>query len=140
MSRYRKQTLQRLRNRIDITQLITILDIPWKISEGYFRFLCPLCSEFQTACYPKTNLARCFRCQQNFNPIDLSTFRALPDLYNKFKFYPIQAELWPEIDTYTSGPCPIFTEESRLIRSSTYCGLRKSVASRRLAVWKAWTL
>ncbi len=72
MSRYCKQTLQRLRNRIDITQLIKILDIPWKISEGYFRFLCPLCSEFVTACHPKTNLARCFRCQQNFNPIDLT--------------------------------------------------------------------
>ncbi|MCK8601145.1 hypothetical protein [Desulfoferrobacter suflitae] len=34
-----------------------------------FRF--PLCSEFQTATNPKTNLARCFRCQKNFNPIDI---------------------------------------------------------------------
>ncbi|MEK6621873.1 MAG: hypothetical protein AABZ13_05275 [Planctomycetota bacterium] len=25
--------------------------------EGYFRFLCPLCSEFHTATNPKTNLA-----------------------------------------------------------------------------------
>jgi hypothetical protein len=24
-----------------------------------------------TACHPKTNLGRCFRCQRNFNPIDL---------------------------------------------------------------------
>ena len=71
MSRYCKQTLQRLRNRIDITQLIKALDIPWKTSDGYLRFLCPLCSEFLTACHPKTNLARCFRCKQNFNPIDM---------------------------------------------------------------------
>ncbi|WP_208596420.1 hypothetical protein [Desulfonatronospira thiodismutans] len=24
-----------------------------------------------TACNPRTNLARCFRCERNFNPIDL---------------------------------------------------------------------
>ena len=47
------------------------LDIPTKISEDYLRFLCPLCSEFNTAINPSTNLARCFRCQQNFNPIDM---------------------------------------------------------------------
>ncbi|XPS89502.1 hypothetical protein Dvar_75210 [Desulfosarcina variabilis str. Montpellier] len=39
--------------------------------EGIFRFLCPLCNEFQTATNPKTNLARCFLCEKNFNPIDL---------------------------------------------------------------------
>ena len=43
-----------------------------KVSEGYFRFLCPLCSEFITATNPKTNLARCFRCEKNFNPIDMT--------------------------------------------------------------------
>ncbi len=42
-----------------------------KISEGYFRFLCPLCSEFLTAINSKTNLARCFRCEKNFNPTDM---------------------------------------------------------------------
>lgn len=41
------------------------------MSEGYFRFLCPVCKEFQTAVNPKTNLARCFRCEKNFNSIDL---------------------------------------------------------------------
>lgn len=64
--------LRKLRNEIPITILISdILELPNKISEGYFRFLCPLCSEFETATNPKTNLARCFRCQQNFNPIDM---------------------------------------------------------------------
>ena len=38
---------------------------------GYLRFLCPLCDDFHTATNPRTNLARCFRCQRNFNPIDL---------------------------------------------------------------------
>ncbi len=45
--------------------------MPTKLSEGRFRFLCPLCGEFQTATNPKTNLARCFRCEKNFNTIDM---------------------------------------------------------------------
>jgi len=70
--RYSKEKLRMLRNEIPISRLISdFLRIPAKVSEGYFRFLCPLCSEFQTATNPKTNLARCFRCQKNFNPIDM---------------------------------------------------------------------
>ena len=37
------------------------------------RFRCPLCDNFHTGTTNKTNLARCFDCQQNFNPIDLVT-------------------------------------------------------------------
>lgn len=61
-----------LRNRIPINTLIlSILKIPAKYSENYLRFLCPLCSDFHTATNSDTNLARCFRCQKNFNPIDM---------------------------------------------------------------------
>ena len=64
--------LYELRNKIPIDAVIRdLLGIPSKNSEGYFRFLCPVCSEFQTAVKPSTNLARCFRCERNFNPIDL---------------------------------------------------------------------
>ena len=64
--------LRSLRNHIPINTIITsILDIPFKHSESYLRFLCPLCGDFHTATNPKTNLARCFRCQKNFNPIDM---------------------------------------------------------------------
>ncbi len=45
--------------------------MPSKTTEGYFRFLCPVCNEFNTATNPKTNLARCFGCRRNFNPIDM---------------------------------------------------------------------
>jgi len=70
--RYSKEKLRMLRNQIPISRLISdFLHIPCKVSDGYFRFLCPLCSEFNTATNPKTNLARCFRCQKNFNPIDM---------------------------------------------------------------------
>lgn len=70
--RFSPEMLRRLRNDIPIARLIgDVLGIPSKISEGYFRFLCPLCSDFNTATNPKTNLARCFRCERNFNPIDI---------------------------------------------------------------------
>lgn len=71
MKRISKTELVRLRNEVEISALIRYLDIPWKKSEGYFRYLCPLCSDFHTATNPRTNLARCFRCGKNFNPIDL---------------------------------------------------------------------
>jgi DNA primase len=70
--RYSKIMLRRLRNEIPIAILIAdLLKLPNKISEGYFRFLCPICSGFDTATNPKTNLARCFHCEKNFNPIDM---------------------------------------------------------------------
>ena len=63
--------LRTLRNDIAIEELIIELDVPSKRRDGYFRFLCPLCSDFHTATNPKTNLARCFRCRRNFNPIEM---------------------------------------------------------------------
>ena len=70
--RYSKEFLRMLRNEIPIAILISdLLEVPGKVSEGYFRFLCPICSEFNTATNQKTNLARCVRCQKNFNPIDM---------------------------------------------------------------------
>lgn len=70
--RFSATNLRQLRNDIPIHRLIgDVLGIPCKVREGYFRFLCPLCSDFNTATNPKTNLARCFRCERNFNPIDI---------------------------------------------------------------------
>ncbi|MDZ7762100.1 MAG: CHC2 zinc finger domain-containing protein [Desulfovermiculus sp.] len=78
---YSKKELYQLRNEIPITVVIAdVLDIPSKMIDGYFRFLCPLCSEFMTATNSKTNLARCFRCQKNFNPIDITM------IVNKYTF------------------------------------------------------
>ena len=69
---FSSQELYELRNSIPMDGLIEReLGIPSKISEGVFRFLCPLCNEFQTAINSKTNLGRCFRCEKNFNTIDM---------------------------------------------------------------------
>ncbi len=70
--RYSKEKLRILRNEIPIARIISdFLRIPCKVSEGYLRFLCPMCSEFNTATNSRTNLARCFRCLKNFNTIDM---------------------------------------------------------------------
>jgi predicted RNA-binding Zn-ribbon protein involved in translation (DUF1610 family) len=63
--RYSKTMLRKLRNDIPVDFVIAdILKQPNKISEGYFRFLCPNCGEFNTAVNPKTNLGRCFSCKK----------------------------------------------------------------------------
>jgi hypothetical protein len=67
-----KTHLRNLRNRIEIIPLIADnLELPYKTHDGRFRFRCPLCHDFDTAVNLDTNLARCFRCQRNFNPIDM---------------------------------------------------------------------
>ncbi len=69
---FSSQELFEIRNAIPVDMLIRDqLQMPSKISEGVFRFLCPICSEFNTAVNPATNLARCFCCLKNFNTIDL---------------------------------------------------------------------
>ena len=66
--------LRRIRN--DLPMRVTIATLgrdgpPSKISEGYFRFLCPNCAEMLATVNPRNNLAHCFGCQKNLNNIDL---------------------------------------------------------------------
>ena len=66
-----RHLLYRLRNEIPLERLIAEqLEWPSKHREGRFCFVCPQCSESLTAVNPRTNLARCFRCEENFNAID----------------------------------------------------------------------
>jgi len=67
-----KLHLRELRNRIEMIPLIAeVLELIYQTHDGRFRFMCPLCHDFDTAVNLDTNLARCFRCQRNFNPIDM---------------------------------------------------------------------
>jgi DNA primase len=68
------ELLRRLRN--DLPMPVTIAALgrngpPSKMSEGYFRFLCPSCGEMRATVNPRNNLAHCFCCKKNFNNIDL---------------------------------------------------------------------
>ena len=70
--RFSDQQLFAIRNHIPIKTVIAdILGMASKISQGTFRFQCPLCTKFNTAVNPRTNMARCFGCEKNFNPIDI---------------------------------------------------------------------
>jgi DNA primase len=66
--------LRRIRN--DLPMPVTIAALgregpPSKMSEGYFRFLCPRCGEMRATVNPRNNLAHCFCCKKNLNNIDL---------------------------------------------------------------------
>ena len=72
---YADNLLRNLRNHIPIdTVVIDMLQLDISRNndkDTLLRFRCPLCDNFHTATNPKTNLARCFDCETNFNPIDL---------------------------------------------------------------------
>ncbi len=84
--------LRRIRNDLPMPFTITSLGHegpPSKMSEGYFRFLCPNCGEMQATVNPRNNLAHCFHCQKNFNNIDLLltlnySFRTAVDLLERW--------------------------------------------------------
>jgi len=79
--------LYALRNEINVEMLIEkTLQIPCRVADGCFRFLCPLCNGFDTAVNPKTNLARCFRCEKNYNTIDLVMLTRQADFVHSVKF------------------------------------------------------
>ena len=68
------ELLRRLRN--DLPMPVTIAALgrdgpPSKMSEGYFRFLCPRCGDMRATVNPRNNLAHCFSCKKNLNNIDL---------------------------------------------------------------------
>ncbi|MDY6972799.1 MAG: CHC2 zinc finger domain-containing protein [Thermodesulfobacteriota bacterium] len=85
--RFSNQHLYNLRNKIPVAIMIEKgLKIPCRTTEGVFRFLCPSCNEFNTAVNSKTNLARCFRCEKNFNTIDLVMLVKKMDFVNTISF------------------------------------------------------
>ena len=70
--RFSPEELALLRNRVPIRYVIeTLLDLPTRNRQGKMSFACPTCGGFDTSINADHNLARCFACQQNFNPSDL---------------------------------------------------------------------
>jgi len=69
---YSGDYLRMLRNQIPIdTVICDLLNLAVRNDSQLLRFRCPLCHSFHTAINHNTNLARCFDCSKNFNPIDL---------------------------------------------------------------------
>ena len=69
-----KEQLEVLRNEVPIKDLISKkLEISCiNDDDGYFRFECPICKQYDTATNKDTNLGRCFSCERNYNPIDIT--------------------------------------------------------------------
>lgn len=69
---YSADFLRQLRNDIPINKVIVdLLNLEVRNHPKTLRFRCPLCHNFHTATNQETNLARCFDCKKNFNPIDI---------------------------------------------------------------------
>jgi DNA primase len=74
--RFSPQELTFLRNRVPITHVIKSLsEMPTRSTKGKLSFACPLCGGFDTAINGAHNLARCFECRHNFNPIELVMYQ-----------------------------------------------------------------
>lgn len=55
MKRFTDKELRQLRNDTPVRSVIeTLLQLPHKEVEGVYRFLCPLCEEFETGLNPHT--------------------------------------------------------------------------------------
>lgn len=66
------QLLRSIRNDISTEKVIrNILCLKTKRIGNMQRFACPICQSYHTAVNKETNLARCFDCSKNFNPIDI---------------------------------------------------------------------
>lgn len=72
MGDYSPEYLRRLRNEIAWRDLLERLRWVHKIREGRLVFQCPRCRETLMAVNARTNLGRCFRCKENWNPIDFA--------------------------------------------------------------------
>ena len=69
---YPADFLRMVRNQIPIENVIVAqLNMEVRHTSKWLRFRCPQCHNFHTAVNRNTNLARCFDCEENFNPIDL---------------------------------------------------------------------
>lgn len=69
--RFSSRQLSFLRNNIPINRVIeTMLSVATGNKNGTPTFNCPVCHGANTSINAEHNLARCFECQQNFNPIE----------------------------------------------------------------------
>ena len=69
--RFSARQLSFLRNNVPIDRVIeAMLSVATGNKNGKPSFNCPVCHSANTSINAKHNLARCFECRQNFNPIE----------------------------------------------------------------------
>jgi DNA primase len=110
--RFSSQELTFLRNRVPITHVIkTLLKLPTRSTNSKLSFACPVCGGFDTSINAAHNLARCFACQQNFNPIELvmnqlqiGFVQSVTWLKNRIQAGPAQNTLTPPSNNHQLTP------------------------------------
>ena len=101
--------LYAIRNHIPINFIINdVLCLPSKISDGIYRFRCPLCGELNTGIKHETNLSRCFLCKVNFNTIEIVM------AVKKSKFIPAVKLLGKYLRKNSSGKLTFQKEKNRI--------------------------
>jgi hypothetical protein len=102
--RFSPEELTFLRNRVPITHVIkTLLELPTHSTNGRLSFACPLCSGFDTSINADHNLARCFDCRQNFNPIELVMHQRQIGFVDSVRWLEKRIEAAPAQNTLTSA-------------------------------------
>jgi hypothetical protein len=104
--RFTRQQLHDTGNRIPIRPLMeNELNVANRQSGNIFRFECPACRGYHTSIKAKTNLARCFDCNRNFNTIEMVMET------RKTEFYESALFLWnllvAEMKIQAKGPGPV---------------------------------
>ena len=70
--RFSPNELSFLRNRVPVDRVIeNLLELPTRRNHDKLSFACPVCGGYDTSINTAHNLARCFACRQNYNPIEL---------------------------------------------------------------------
>jgi hypothetical protein len=112
MNPFTKEQLYQVRNEIDIDWLINEKLNLERQFKSIWRFQCPLCQKFNTGTQKKTNLARCFSCQKNFNTIDLVIYS------KKVNFAPSVQFLLPLLEkkSGTHGSTHIFSTKEKAVK------------------------
>lgn len=111
--RFSSKALSFLRNRVPIDQVIeTLFGSPIQNKSGKLLFACPICGASDTSVNHVHNLARCFSCRRNFNPIELVMHQRKIGFVGSVKW--LQSRLPPPVHQNTAtaridnaGPCAI---------------------------------
>ena len=119
--RFSSQELKFLRNRVPIDRVVETL-FGTSIQDSRRRFVCPICGGGDTSVNTGHNLARCFSCQRNFNPIELVMHQLKINFVDSVNW--LQGRM-PSVHQYTpatnktsnAGPCAIGDILSHVIPS-----------------------
>jgi hypothetical protein len=111
--RFSSKELRFLRNRVPIDRVVeTLFGTPKPNSNTKRLFACPICGASDTSVNAVHNLARCFSCRRNFNPIELVMHQLKIGFVDGVKWLqsrmpPVHQKTTSSNKTGNAGPCAI---------------------------------